>query len=83
MRISQNTRKCEPTRIPKGQEETIRNEIGREAQRYLHAKVCLGEIKKHTQYLTTNQFKRLRKQAISGDITGAYNALHRIIQERA
>lgn len=83
MRLPKNRRIVEPVKLSSSEEAAlVSHQISIDAQKYLHAKVCLGEIKKHIRYLSVEQFQKLRKQAIDGDTEGAYRDLHMIIMER-
>ena len=59
-----------------------RQEIAREAVRYLKAQDFLRMLYKHSQYLTRQQMKTLRGQALNGDIDGAMRGLGTIMNRR-
>lgn len=58
------------------------NALNREVNRYIKARALLDDLRKYDRYITHEEFKRLRKQALEGDVMGATKELGRIVLER-
>lgn len=58
------------------------NALNREVNRYIRARALLDDLRKYDRYITYEEFKRLRKQALEGDVMGATKELGRIVLER-
>lgn len=58
------------------------NALNREVNRYIKARALLDDLRKYDRYITYEEFKRLRKQALEGDVMGATKELGRIVLER-
>lgn len=58
------------------------NALNREVNRYIKARALLDDLRKYERYITYEEFKKLRKWALEGDITGATKELGKIILER-
>lgn len=58
------------------------NALNREVNRYIKARTLLDDLRRYERYITYEEFKRLRKQALEGDVIGATKELGRIVLER-
>lgn len=58
------------------------NALNREVNRYIKARALLEDLRKYDRYITYEEFKALRKQALEGDVMGATKKLGRIVLER-
>lgn len=58
------------------------NALNMEVNRYLKARTLLDDLRRYERYITYEEFRRLRKQALEGDVIGATKELGKIILER-
>lgn len=54
----------------------------REAQRYLDAKPVLEEMRQYRRYLTLQEMRTFKGQALAGDVDGAMIGLQRLLGAR-
>lgn len=59
------------------------HEAASTAQRYLYAKPFIDLLKKNARYLTGQQYRTLKGQAVTGDVAGAYRGLETLLRRRA
>lgn len=59
-----------------------REQIGKEALRYVRAKSFLDELAKAKDWIGSRDYFRLRRQALSGDVAGAGSELNKLENQR-
>lgn len=55
--------------------------LQKDAQAFVDAQVILRDLRSAMGYVPTDTLRALRRQALNGDITGAYQALRKALME--
>ena len=55
--------------------------LQKDAQAFVDAQVILKDLRAAVGYVPTDQLRAMRRQALNGDITGAYQALRKALME--
>lgn len=58
------------------------NALQNEVNRYIKARTLLDDLRRYQKYITYEEFRALRKQALEGDVLGATKKLGNIVLER-
>ena len=56
--------------------------VPEDAMKYLRARRFIEDMKKHIRILHSDEYKVMRRQALSGDVAGAEERLRKIVRER-